>query len=94
MARARKPEWLLSGSGVAIDTLRNQLNDKGAEQGFAAPARIVHKLEEAEVEGQFVLRPCCTDPPIGAWSRLSGRSFPLTLDAHLAVQAEPRLPPS
>ncbi len=48
--------WLLSDSGVAIDTSRNQPSDEGAEQGFAAPARIVYKLEEAEVERQFVLR--------------------------------------
>jgi len=47
---------LLSGSGVMIDTSPNQPSDKGAEQGFAAPARVVHELEEAEVERQFVLR--------------------------------------
>ncbi len=29
---------------------------KGAEQGFAASARVVHELKEAEVVRQFVLR--------------------------------------
>ncbi len=35
---------------------RNQAGDEGAEQGFAASARIVHELEEAEVKRQLVLR--------------------------------------
>jgi len=36
--------------------------NKGAEQGFAASARIVHELEEAEAERQLVLR----DAPVRA----------------------------
>jgi len=35
---------------------RNQACDKGAEQGFAASAGVVHDLEEAEIEWQLVLR--------------------------------------
>ena len=41
---------------------RNQAGDKGAEQGFAALTRVVHELEEAEVERQLVLR----DAPVRA----------------------------
>ena len=41
---------------------RDQARDQGAEQGFAASARVVHELEEAEVERQLVLR----DPPVRA----------------------------
>src|SRR5215203_3832285 len=35
---------------------RNQACDKGAEQGSPTPARVVHELEEAEIERQLVLR--------------------------------------
>src|SRR3954466_9694588 len=34
----------------------DQGSDKGAEQGFAAAACVVHELEEAEIEWQLVLR--------------------------------------
>ena len=34
---------------------RDQARDKGAEQGFSAPARVVHELEEAEMERQLLL---------------------------------------
>jgi hypothetical protein len=34
----------------------DQGGDEGSEQGFAASARVVHELEEAEVERQLVLR--------------------------------------
>ena len=44
------------GSGVVVSSSRNQAGDEGAEQGFAASARVVHELEEAEVERQLVLR--------------------------------------
>ncbi len=44
-----KPRWLLLGSGV-VNSSRNQAGDKRAEQGFAASARVVHELEEAEIE--------------------------------------------
>jgi len=37
------------------DALRDQGGDKGAEQGFATAARVVHELEEAKVIRQFVL---------------------------------------
>ncbi len=50
------PRRLLSGSGVVTGPSRNQACDKGAEQGFAAPARVVHELEEAEIERQLLLR--------------------------------------
>jgi len=45
---------LLLGSGVVIGASRNQACDKGTEQGFAASASVVHKLEKAEVQGQLV----------------------------------------
>ncbi len=48
--------WLLSGAGVVAGMSRDQARDEGAEQGFAAPARVVHDLEEAEVERQLLLR--------------------------------------
>ncbi len=35
---------------------RNQAGDERAEQGFATSARVMHELEEAEVERQLVLR--------------------------------------
>jgi len=54
--RIAKAWWLLSGSGVVPDPSRNQACDERAEQGFAAPARVVHELEEAEVVRQLVLR--------------------------------------
>src|SRR4051794_27296090 len=41
---------------------RNQACDKGAEQGSPTPARVVHELEEAEIERQLVLR----DAPVRA----------------------------
>jgi hypothetical protein len=34
---------------------RNQACDKGAEHGSPTPARVVHELEEAEIERQLVL---------------------------------------
>jgi len=34
---------------VVLGSLHNQVGDEGAEQGFAASARVVHKLEEAGV---------------------------------------------
>jgi len=35
------------GSGVVVSSSCNQAGDEGAEQGFAASARVVHELEEA-----------------------------------------------
>jgi len=49
-------KWLLWGSGVVAGVSRDQARDKGAEQGFAAMARVVHDLEEAKVERQLLLR--------------------------------------
>ena len=51
-----KPRRLLLGSGVVVSSSRNQAGDESAEQGFAASARVVHELEEAEVKRQLVLR--------------------------------------
>ncbi len=39
-----------------MDVSRDQAGDQGTEQGFAAPASVVHELEEAEVKRQLVLR--------------------------------------
>jgi len=44
------------GSGEVTGPSRYQACDEGAEQGFAASARIVHELEEAKKKGQLVLR--------------------------------------
>ncbi len=55
-------ERLLSGSGVVGRGSCYQGCNKGAEQGFAASARVVHELEEAEIKGQLVLR----DAPVRA----------------------------
>jgi len=46
---------LLLGSGVVTGPSRYQACDESAEQGSAASARVVHELEEAEVERQLVL---------------------------------------
>ncbi len=56
------PTRLLLASRVVKSSSCNQAGDERTEQGFAAPARIVHELEEAEVERQFVLR----DAPVWA----------------------------
>ncbi len=34
----------------------DERGDEGVKQGFAALARVVHELEEAEIKRQFVLR--------------------------------------
>jgi len=47
---------------VATGPSCNQACDEGAEQGFAASARVVHELEEAEIKRQLVLR----DAPVRA----------------------------
>ncbi len=60
---------LLSGSGVVTGTSRDQGCDERTEQGFAASARVVHELEEAEIERQLVLR----DAPMRAQSRAQQR---------------------
>jgi len=44
------------GSGVVVSSSRNQAGDEDAEQGFAASARVMHELEEAEIKWQLVLR--------------------------------------
>ena len=43
-------------SGVVLGSSRKQAGDQGAEQVFAASARVVHELEGAELERQNVLR--------------------------------------
>ncbi len=57
---------LLLGSGVVMDLSRDQAGDQGTEQGFAAPASVVHELEEAEVERQLVLRDAAVRAQPGA----------------------------
>ena len=72
---------LLSGSGVVPGPSRNQACDERAEQGFAASARAVHELEEAEIKRQLVLR----DAPVRAKPRAQQRPKPLhRVDVHLA----------
>ena len=53
------------GSGVVLSSSRNQAGDKGAKQGFAASACVVHELEGAKIQGQPVLR----DAPVRAEPR-------------------------
>jgi len=69
---------LLSGFGVVAGTSRDQGCDEGAEQGFAASARVVHELEEAEVKRQLVLRDAAVRSQPGAQQRpeaLCGRPW-------------------
>ncbi len=47
---------LLLGFGVMVGPSRHQACNKGAEQGLAASACVVHEPEEAEIERQLVLR--------------------------------------
>src|SRR3954447_22463451 len=75
-----KNKRLLSASGVT-GTSSDQGSDKGAEQGFSAPARVVHELKEAEIERQLLLRDAAMRTQPGAEQR------PDTLhrvDVHLA----------
>jgi len=86
-AAARLPEsdrkdlaiqaWLLLGSGVVAGPSRHQARDERPEQGFAAATRVVHELEEAEVERQLVLRDAAVRAEPGTQQRpkpLCGRS--------------------
>jgi len=66
MAPYSPAEWLLLGSGVVMGPSRDQTGDQGTEQGFAAPASVVHELEEAEVERQLVLRDAAVRAQPGA----------------------------
>jgi len=43
--------------------------NKGAEQGFAASARVVHELKEAEIKRQLVLRDAAVRAQPGAQQR-------------------------
>src|SRR4051812_5840538 len=43
-------------------TSHDQSGDEGAQEGFAAAAGVVHELEEAEIQRQFLLR----DAPVRA----------------------------
>src|SRR4051794_35047937 len=46
---------LIGFRGVEVGSC-DQGSDEGSEQGFAASPRVVHELEEAEIERQLVLR--------------------------------------
>src|SRR5215217_1002678 len=75
-----KPPWLFSGSGV-MRSSGHQGSDEGAEQSFAAAARVVHELEEAEIVWQLVLRNA------SMWSQPRAQQRPEALhcvDVHLA----------
>ena len=56
----------LIGFWVMLGLSRNQAGDKGAEQGFAASARVVHELEEAETKQRLVLRDAAVRAQPGA----------------------------
>ncbi len=66
--------WLLSGSGVVAGTSRDQGCDERAEKGFAASSRVVHELQEAEIERQLVLR------DVAVRSQPGAQQGPKTLD--------------
>jgi len=73
--------WLLSGTGVVAGTSRDQAGDEGVKQGFAASARVVHELKEAEVKRQLVLR----EAPMRAQPGAQQRPEPLhRVDVDLA----------
>ena len=59
----------MSGSGVVAGPSHDQGCDERAEEGFAASARVVHELEEAEVERQLVLRDAVMRAKPGAQER-------------------------
>src|ERR671933_1539860 len=59
----------------------DQGGDEGSEQGFAASARVVHELEEAEVERQLVLRDAAVRAQPGAQQRPEALDG---VDVHLA----------
>ncbi len=60
---------------------RNQACARGAEQGSPTPARVVHELEELEIERQLVLR----ETPVWAEPGAQQRPEPLDgVDVHLA----------
>jgi len=68
-------------SGMVRSSSRNEVCDEGAEQGVAASTRVVHKLEEAEIKGQLVLR----DAPVWAQPGAQQRPKPLhRVDVDLA----------
>ncbi len=52
--RPCKDAWLLLASRVVRGSFTPQAGGEGAEQGFAASARVVHELEKAEIK-----IPCC-----------------------------------
>ncbi len=59
----------------------DECGDKGAKQGFAASARVVHELKEAEVKRQLVLR----DAPVRSQPRAQQRPKPFhRVDVDLA----------
>src|SRR3954467_690557 len=60
----------------------DQGGDEGSEQGFAASARVVHELEEAEVERQLVLRDAAMRAQPGAQQRPEALDG---VDVHLAA---------
>jgi hypothetical protein len=63
-----KKEALVGFRGVGFGSC-DQSGDEGSEQGFAASARVVHELEEAEVERQLVLRDAAVRAQPGAQQR-------------------------
>jgi hypothetical protein len=71
---------LVGFQGVGFGSC-DQGGDEGSEQGFAASARIVHELEEAEVERQLVLRDAAVRAQPGAQQRPEALDG---VDVHLA----------
>src|SRR5688572_26248612 len=77
---ALTPEALVGFRGIGFGS-RDQGGGEGSEQGFAASARVVHELEEAEIKRQLVLR----DAPVRAQPGAQQRPEALDgVDVHLA----------
>jgi hypothetical protein len=73
--------WLFLDSGVVTGSSCDKGSDEGAEQGFAPVARVVNELEEAEVNGQLLLR----DAPMRSQPRAQQRPDALDrIDVYLA----------
>ncbi len=64
--KPNKPSGLLPGFGVVAATSSDQASDEGTVQHFAASARVVHTLEEADTERQLVLQDAAVRAQPGA----------------------------
>src|SRR5215212_7784450 len=61
--------WLLSGFGVARICRHDEGGNEGTEQGSAPAASVMDELEEAEIDGQLLLRDATVRPEPGTQQR-------------------------